>query len=146
METGKSILTAHNPAPHATSAHVAGRNDVRLGDLWEFQIAWGSAYKAMPRGHWIERQQLATSQALGGPSARVFHSLVSLNLASEGRWGADLLMFGGQDASWRLLNDLWHYNDSSSAWTQVVPVFGKWGDCGWILRAEGEEEGRERRE
>ena len=78
----------------------------------------------MPRGHWIERQQLATSQALGGPSARVFHSLVSLNLASEGRLGADLLMFGGQDASWSLLNDLWHYNDSSSAWTQVVPALG----------------------
>ena len=97
----------------------------------------------MPRGHWIERQQLATSQALGGPSARVFHSLVSLNLASEGRLGADLLMFGGQDASWSLLNDLWHYNDSSSAWTQVVPVFGKWGDSGWERWEKGEEKREE---
>ena len=82
---------------------------VSIADLWEFSLSWDVDDIYSPKGQWAQRTPASSTV----PDARAYHSLASLN-------GADLLLFGGECNDRDIRNDLWHFDDVTSTWTEVM--------------------------
>jgi hypothetical protein len=59
-----------------------------------------------------------TKQTLLGPPARIQDTLVYDSNAQ------DLVMFGGYDVDWNVMNDIWEYNGATKVWTERTPLTG----------------------
>lgn len=91
-----------------------------LNDMWEYTGTQN--YNGSYNNIWVNTVPPFT----GGPAPRT--GAVTWTLPSSG----DLYLFGGEDGASNFLNDIWKYNISSSAWTQVSGGFNQLGVYGSI--------------
>jgi N-acetylneuraminic acid mutarotase len=104
------------------------------GKLWLFSgYGYSTNTSASPQPWWFQEMwnYVGTGTANYQGDYVNYWSMVTPTSASVpvGRWGAvtwtdpatgDLWLFGGQDQYTSFLNDLWHYNISTSTWTKVT--------------------------